>query len=436
MRGMDWVESAEAIGEVDELLASVGLGHGRRKTLAGTWQGGERRAKGKEAGSQVPVNTTFQKRYSGDNLGAGTVARSKKAAGQPPSGIGVVRAAGWERYAWLRHGFSTRARGVSAVYSQGEGEGSLNLGFTKEDEAANVAENRRRFLAEVAGVPPSQDRDPFDKLRAGSSTSSGQVMGHPAGLVTLRQVHSGMVRVIGRAGVEDGAVSPTSQKRDVGHPASDIRMGLARLETADGRAVLRGDGMMTDVPGVMLGVQVADCVPVLVADVRRRAVAAFHAGWRGTLARIVERGIGRMRLRYGSRPEDLVAVVGPAIGACCYSVGEEVRNEFESQFGYAAELFSEVYDSDPVRDKYPLLFLTARAPGHSNIGPQIHLDLWEANRRQLLDAGLKAKRITVVGECTACARVGVGAGLGALKYFSHRGESGFAGRMMAVVGVQ
>jgi hypothetical protein len=202
------------------------------------------------------------------------------------------------------------------------------------------------------------------------------------------------------------------------------------LETSDGRAVLRGDAMMTNVPGVMLGVQVADCVPVLVVDVRHRAVAAFHAGWRGTLARIVERGIGRMRLRYGSQPEDLLAVVGPSIGACCYSVGEEVRFEFESQFAYAPELFSEVYDSDPVRDKYPLLFLTARAPGHSNIGPQIHLDLWEANRRQLLDAGLKSARITVVSECTACARVG-----GRLKYFSHRGESGFAGRMMGVVGI-
>ena len=109
----------------------------------------------------------------------------------------------------------------------------------------------------------------------------------------------------------------------------------ARLQTADGRAVLRGDGMMTNVPGVFLGIQTADCVPVLVADVRRRAVAAFHAGWRGTLARIVERGIGTMRLRYGSRPQDLLAAVGPSIGPCCYAVGEEVRHEFESQFAYA-----------------------------------------------------------------------------------------------------
>jgi polyphenol oxidase len=367
-------ESAEAIDGVDELLASVGLGHGRRKTLAGTWKDGERK-----------------KRESGEK--ARGVARRVVAASAP-----VVRAPGWDKYAWLRHGFSTRAGGVSEIYDQGGGNAALNLGWTKEDEAGNVAENRRRFLREVAGAGAAK-------------------------LVTIRQFHSGMMRVVGRDGVEDGdmAASPTSQNRGGGHP---------KLVTADGRAVLRGDGMMTDVPGVMLGVQVADCVPVLVVDVRRRAVAAFHAGWRGTLARIVERGIGRMRLRYGSRPEDLVAVVGPAIGPCCFSVGEELRFEFESQFAYAPELFSEVYDSDPVRDKYPLLFLTARAPGHSNIGPQIHLDLWEANRRQLIDAGLKAKRIAVVGECSACARVG-----GRLKYFSHRGESGFAGRMMGVVGV-
>jgi YfiH family protein len=192
---------------------------------------------------------------------------------------------------------------------------------------------------------------------------------------------------------------------------------------------------MTRLPGLVLGIQTADCAPVLVADVRRRVVAAFHAGWRGTLARIVQRGIGAMRLQFGSRPQDLVAAVGPAIGPCCYSVGEEVRFEFDSQFAYAPQLFSEVSDSHPVRDKYPLLFLTARAPGHSNIGPQIHLDLWEANRRQLLEAGLKPSRIWVARECTACAQTpSAGPHSPPSKYFSHRGESGFAGRMMAVIG--
>jgi len=358
---MDWAESADAIAEVDELLAQVGLDHGRRKTRAGAWKQGERLARASKSALGPPK-------------------KARPSAGRIP----VVRAAGWEKVAWLRHGFSTRAGGVSPIY----GKGSLNLGWTQQDDPSNVARNRSRFLGQVV----------LGQLAGGA----------PARLVTLRQIHSGLIRTV-----------ETVDAADHG------------LQTPDGRALLRGDGMMTDAPGVMLAVQVADCVPVLVADVRRRAVAAFHAGWRGTLKRIVERGIGTMRLRYGSRPEDLVAAVGPSIGACCYAVGEEVRHEFESQFAYAEQLFREVYDSDPVREKYPLLFLTARAPGHSNIGPQIHLDLWEANRRQLLDAGLKAGRITVIGECTACTRLKGGA----LKYFSHRGESGFTGRSMGVVGI-
>ncbi|HXE07375.1 MAG TPA: peptidoglycan editing factor PgeF [Acidobacteriaceae bacterium] len=293
----------------------------------------------------------------------------------------VIRATVMEQHPWLRHGFSTRLGGVSEVYGPRE----LNLGWTASDDPAKVAENRRRLASNIAGA---KSRPP---------------------LVTLRQVHSSVVRII--------------------DPNSGALAG--KLETAEGKAVMRGDGIMTDVPGVLLGIQVADCVPVLIADVKRKAVAAFHAGWRGTLRRIVEGGVGRMRLRYGSRPEDLIAVVGPSIGACCYSVGEEVRHEFESQFAYAPQLFSEVYDSDPVKEKYPLLFLTARAPGHSNIGPQIHLDLWEANRRQLLDAGLRTEHITVIGECSACTRLNSGR----LKYYSHRGEAGFAGRMMGVIGV-
>ena len=286
----------------------------------------------------------------------------------------VVRAPRWERYPWLWHGFSSRPGGVSDIY----GPGSLNLGWTAHDDRRNVVENRARFVKAVAG--------------------------RRVQMMTLRQTHTGIVRI--------------------------VEAGDSPLQTPEGKAVLRGDAVMTDVPGLLLGVQVADCVPVLVADPRRKAVAAFHAGWRGTLKRIVERGIGRMRLRYGSRPEDLIAVIGPSIGSCCYSVGEEVEHAFESQFTYSDELFREVYDSDPVRAKYPMLFLTARAPGHSNIGPQIHLDLWEANRRQLLDAGLRETNVAVIGECTACTRVN-----GSLKYFSHRGESGFAGRMIAAIGV-
>jgi YfiH family protein len=184
---------------------------------------------------------------------------------------------------------------------------------------------------------------------------------------------------------------------------------------------------MTDEPGLLLGIQTADCIPVLVADRKRRAVAAFHAGWRGTVKRIVEGGVGRMRLEFGSRPEDLIAAIGPGIGPCCYAVGEETLAEFESQFAYARELFREVDDADEVRRKYPMLFLTQRAPGHSPIGPNLHLDLVEANRRQLLTAGLKPQAIHSVGGCTQCHRE---------LFFSHRGSQGRAGRMMSVIGIR
>jgi hypothetical protein len=180
-------------------------------------------------------------------------------------------------------------------------------------------------------------------------------------------------------------------------------------------------------PGVLVAIQTADCIPVLVADRRRRVVAAFHAGWRGTVKRIVELGVGRMRLEFGCRPEDLVAAIGPGVGQCCYAVGEEVLSEFESQFSYGRELFREVFDSDPVRTKYPMLFLTQRAPGHSPVGPQLHLDLVEANRRQLLDAGLGASAISTTGGCTSCHTE---------MFFSHRASQGHAGRMMSMIGVK
>ena len=239
------------------------------------------------------------------------------------------------------------------------GGNTLNLGWTKEDDPALVAENRRRFLSAI-------DAD-------------GETV-----LVGVRQVHSGVVKVIRES---DGAFE-------------------GRLQTAEGKAVLEGDGLITNVPGVLLGVGTADCVPVLVVDVQKRAVGAFHAGWRGTVARIVEHGVARMIAEFGSRPEDIVAAVGPAIGACCYTVGEEVRGEFGRQFRYAEKLFSGK-DWD------------------------IRLNLWEANRRQLMDAGVDSERISVIGECTACSRDHNGD----LRYFSHRGEKGIAGRMLNVVGV-
>ncbi|MGB8112600.1 MAG: laccase domain-containing protein, partial [Candidatus Sulfotelmatobacter sp.] len=143
--------------------------------------------------------------------------------------------------------------------------------------------------------------------------------------------------------------------------------------------------------------------------------------------RIAEKGIGEMRRWFGSRARDLKAVIGPGIHGCCYQVGEEVRENFESQFPYAANLFREVKESDPVREKYPLLFLTARAPGHGELPKKIFLDLLEANRQQLLAAGLAAKNIEVSPLCTNC-RTDL--------LFSYRAEKGKTGRMIAAVGIR
>ena len=288
-----------------------------------------------------------------------------------PNGVQWLAVPAWEKMNWLWHGFSTRCGGRSRTYCANDAQGEMNLGFTAEDDRETVAGNRRLFAEAVTGDPSTP-------------------------LVDLHQIHSNLVRLVA---------------------AEDARLERPR----------NADALMTNEPGLLLGVKTADCIPILVADRKRRAVAAFHAGWRGTVQRIVESGIGRMRLQFGSRPEDLIAAIGPGIGPCCYSVGEEVFSSFESQFAYASSLFREVCDSDPVRTKYPLLFMTQRAPGHSSIGPSLHLNLVEANRRQLLAAGLRPRAIHLIGGCTSCHRE---------LFFSHRGSEGHAGRMMSVIGIR
>jgi hypothetical protein len=247
----------------------------------------------------------------------------------------------------------------------------MNLGFTAADDRDAVFGNRRLLAEAVTGNAETP-------------------------LIALKQFHSNLV-------VE-------TTRSDTSRPAPR-----------------RADGQITTEPGLLLAVQTADCIPVLVADRRQRIVAAFHAGWRGTVRRIVETGVGRMRLEYGSRPRDLIAAIGPGASACCYAVGEEVLSEFESQFSYTRDLFHEVFASDPVKTKYPMLFLTQRAPGHSSIGPGLHADLVEANRRQLLDCGLSKRSIQIIGGCTQC--------MGDL-FFSHRASHGHTGRMMAVIGIR
>jgi polyphenol oxidase len=301
------------------------------------------------------------------------------------NGVEWLAVPGWQKVPWLWQGFSTRRGGLSKAYCADDAAGELNLGFTADDSRESVTQNRRLLAEAVTG-------------NAGTP------------LVAMRQIHSNLVH---RAKAADVLRERPCKAGAPGDRSSSLGW--------------KADGAITDEPGLLLGIQTADCIPVLVADKKRRVVGAFHAGWRGTVKRIVELGVGRMRLEFGCRPEDLIAAIGPGVGACCYAVGEEVLSEFESQFQYARELFREVYSTDVVRTKYPMLFLTQRAPGHSPIGPELHLDLVEANRRQLLDAGLKPRAIHVVGGCTSCQPD---------LFFSHRTSRGRAGRMMAVIGIK
>ena len=268
---------------------------------------------------------------------------------------------------WLVHGFSTRQGGVSKCY----GGQTLNLGLTPDDDRKAVLRNRELFAEALGAVDPR---------------------GAPWPLLQLKQIHSSIVHRV------DGA-SP---------------------------ATLTGDGMISNAPGLLLAVKTADCTPVLVVDIERRVVGAFHAGWRGTAARVVEKGIGEMRRHFGSDPRDLRAAIGPCIRRCCYTVGEEVRAEFESQFTYAHELFHEVFDSNSLHVRYPLLFLNQRAPGHGDPASELHLDLAEANRRQLEEGGVRPEYIETVEGCTACDTT---------RFFSHRAEFGKTGRMMAAIGI-
>ena len=278
----------------------------------------------------------------------------------------ILQSESLARIPWLLHGFSTRLGGSSKIYGA-----ALNLGFTKQDSRLAVERNRRAFLKKLGAIEN----------------------GRPWSLVTLRQIHSDIIQCVG-----------------------DVP-----------EKILAGDGLITRTPGIVLAVLTADCLPVILVDTKRRAVGVFHAGWRGTLKRIVEKAVGEMRRCLGTQARDIKAAIGSGIHGCCYEVGAEVRQQFESQFEYAAELFREVKESDPIREKYPLLFLSARAPGHSELPKKIFLDLVEANRQQLIAAGVLAKNISASPLCTAC-RTDL--------LFSHRAEHGITGRSMAAVAIR
>jgi len=139
------------------------------------------------------------------------------------------------------------------------------------------------------------------------------------------------------------------------------------------------DAMVTNVPGICLVTQAADCVPILFFDPVNKVIGAAHAGWKGTVAKIPGEVIKTMQSEYGSNPSDLIVGVGPSIGLCCYEVGDEVVQLVKSTFGTTNGLI-----------------VKSESSGNSIF------NLWETNRRVLVEAGVKQENIELSGLCTKC----------------------------------
>ena len=276
------------------------------------------------------------------------------------NGVGVLQVSAFKKIPWLVHGFSTSQGGVSSL----RGKKVLNLGFTEWDSRANVQENRRLFQSAIGAGDLS--------------------------LVVLKQFHS------------------------------DVICDFDALP----REACNGDASISAAPNLLLGIQTADCVPILLVDPKNRAIAAVHAGWRGTLRRIVGKTIGRMEMQFGTRPGNLLAAVGPAIGGCCYEVGTEVAAAFLSQFAEAQEWFDELRTGD---EPNPLQWLNQFPPGHQPPPKNVRLDLRKANSAQLIAAGVSPQNIFTSELCTAC---------GTDLLFSYRKAGKESGRMMAAIGIR
>lgn len=239
---------------------------------------------------------------------------------------------------FVTHAFCTRLGGVSRAPCEGLNVGDL-VGDRQEDLLRNLDLVRNAFT-----IPDGR-------------------------LVLMRQVHGDRIHPIGK-------------------------------EVPLPERLLEGDGLITDRTGVALGIRTADCVPLLFVDRVRRVIGAAHAGWRGTALGVAARMVAAFGERFSSRPEDIVAVIGPAIGPCCYEVDSPVLAAFSATPD--AALFSR-----PCLQKGRWM-----------------VDLTGANRLQLLASGLSSENIHASGLCTAC-RPDL--------FFSHRGASGRTGRQINLI---
>lgn len=248
----------------------------------------------------------------------------------------------------VRHGISTRQGGVSeGIYS------TMNLSFTRGDEEERVIENYRRIGAAIGAAPER--------------------------MVGSQQTHTTNVRTVTEEDAGKGIVRP----RDY----ADV------------------DGLMTNVPGICLVTYYADCVPLLFVDPVKKAIASSHSGWRGTVHKMGRVTVEAMQRQYGSRPEDIVAAIGPSICQACYEVSEEVIDEFRAAF--------------PEKEWESLFY--GKPDG------KYQLDLRRANELILLEAGVLRRHLAVTDLCTCC---------NPELLYSHRASHGKRGNLAAFLALK
>lgn len=245
------------------------------------------------------------------------------------------------------HGFSTRIGGTSL-----KPYATLNLGLHVGDKKEDVIKNRERFCNCL-----------------GFSLSD---------TVSLKQVHGNKIFVI-----------------------NEKARGLGSISYED--ALGSGDGIITNIPGILLMTYYADCVPIYLYDPVTNSIGLAHAGWKGTVLKIAKTIVEQMSATFGAKPVNCIAIIGPSIGQCCYQVDNTVIEQVKKSFNRWNELFSQLDEHNA------------------------YLNLWLANKISLLESGLLNKNIHISNLCTSCLED---------HFFSHRRDKGKTGRMTAAIAIK
>lgn len=257
------------------------------------------------------------------------------------NGIPYISFNALEQTGMVVNAFSTRQGGVSVGCLE-----SMNLGFNRGDLDENVLKNHKIF-AKAVGFPYEN-------------------------IVTTNQTHTTNVRVVTKEDCGKGI----AKDRDY----SDV------------------DGLITNVPGIVLTTYYADCVPLYILDPVNKAIGLSHSGWKGTVKRIGDNTLKLMNENYGTNPKDVICCIGPSICQDCYEISEDVANEFINEFGKNNKI---LYNKG--NGKY-------------------QLNLWESVKQVFLDAGVEYDNIYTTDICTCCNKD---------ELFSHRGHHGKRGNLAA-----